>query len=137
MKTTRRIIISALLVIMCLSLFSCGGGEKAVVVSFPKNNNAGYYWDDPAFDAEAFKLSSQRSFSEQAPGMPTTTYHEWTFTPLKAGTYDITFVQYDSKETLESKTDPFRKVIITYEISDKLTVKELSRNDLNYKQDEE
>ncbi|MBR5251183.1 MAG: hypothetical protein IKV38_04110, partial [Clostridia bacterium] len=63
--------------------------------------------------------------------------HEWTFTPLKAGTYDITFVQYDSKENLEAESDPFRKVIITYEVSDKLTVKEISRNDLNYKQDEE
>ena len=137
MKKSVRIISAILLLVMCVSLFACKGGEKTAVVAFPKNNNAGYYWDEPQYPEDYFKLTSQRSYTEEAPGLPSTSYHEWTFTPLKAGTCDITFVQYDSKESLEAKSDPFRKVIITYEISEDLTVKETGRNDLNYKQDEE
>lgn len=132
-----KIILAFALLILCFTLVSCKGGEKTTVVSFPKDTAGGYVWAEPEFDAEFFTLTSQRSYSEQAPGMPSTQYHEWTLTPLKAGTAQVVFTQYDSQENLENKTDPFRKVTITYEIAEDLTLKETDRIDLNYKQDEE
>ena len=135
MKNLRIFAAALLLIALCLSMFSCKGEDKTAVVAFPKNSADGYNWDVPEFDGEYFSLTSQRTYSEQAPGLPSTTYHEWTFTPVKSGVSTIVFVQYDSKEDFEAKTDPFRKVIITYEISDTLGVTETDRTDLNYKQD--
>ncbi len=123
--------------VVCIAMTACKGGEKAAVVAFPKDTANGYIWATPEFDSEYFTLTSQRSYSEQAPGMPSTQYHEWTLTPLKAGTAQVIFTQYDSQESLDTATDPFRKVTITYEIAEDLTLKETDRIDLNYKQDVE
>ncbi|MBE6689006.1 MAG: hypothetical protein E7588_06995 [Ruminococcaceae bacterium] len=131
----KKIFVVLALIVFCFALSACGG-DKAAVVAFPKDTNSGYVWDTPSFDENYFKLTSQRSYSESAPGLPSTQYHEWTLTPLKSGTAQVVFTQYDSRENLEAKTDPFRKVTITYEIAENLTLKETDRIDLNYKQDE-
>ena len=136
MKKSKAFIALALL-LLCFALVACKSGEKTAVVAFPKNTSAGYIWDSPEFDSEYFQLTSQRSYFEEAPGLPSTQYHEWTLTPLKSGISQIVFIQYDSQENLDAKTDPYRKVTITYEIAQDLTLKETDRIDLNYKQDEE
>lgn len=136
MKKTRIVIALTLLALCAVFMFSCKGGDKAAVVAFPKDTSAGYVWDSPYFDEQYFKLTSSRSYTEEAPGLPATQYHEWTLTPMAQGTTQVVFTQYDSQANLEAQTDPYRKVTITYEIAADLTVKELDRIDLNYKQDE-
>lgn len=135
MKALTKTLALVAFLITCLALSSCGG-ETEAIVTFPKDTAGGYVWDTPEFDEAYFKLVSQRSYSEQAPGLPSTQYHEWKLAALKPGTAKVIFTQYDSKESMELKTDPFRKVTITYEISQDLTLKEIDRLDLNYKQDE-
>ena len=135
MKCLTKALALVALLMMCLALSSCGGQTEAIV-TFPKDTAGGYVWDAPEFDEAYFKLVSQRSYTEQAPGLPSTQYHEWKLAALQAGTVQVVFTQYDSKEDMDMKTDPFRKVTITYEIAQDLTLKEIDRLDLNYKQDE-
>ncbi|MBQ9940668.1 MAG: hypothetical protein IJO74_03920 [Clostridia bacterium] len=135
MKLFKQVGLGFLILLTCITVFACKKeGAKSAVIAFPKDVSGGYNWDTPQFDEEYFSFSSQRSYSEKVPGLPDTTYHEWTFIPKKQGITDIVFVQYDSRQALEEKTDPFKKITVTYEIYDDLTVAEKNRVEINYKE---